>query len=107
MFKASKYTAGPFRIIETRGKILTIDEHGLPQTISIDRVTHEPETTSSRYQHSTEDHTDLSQNNEKLRKEIPLKQESSQKDNPHEYEFVFDKAVCHIVTGPQTKYGVR
>lgn len=90
-------TEGPFRVITLQEMILKIDEHGTPQKISIICVTRAPDTIN----------TNRHQLHEKLQHEIPLQQESSQKETPQDEEFVVDKIVLHISTEPQAKYVIR
>lgn len=90
-------TAGPFRVITVQVKTLTIDEHGIRQTVSIDCVMSVPDITNST-RHQLQ---------EKSQHKMFLSDASSRKDASQDQEFVVDEIVRHVSTETQTKYVVR
>lgn len=87
----------PIRITTVQKKTLMIDENGIRQKISIDRVTRAPDTTN-KSRHQLQEMPQI---------KILLGKESSQNDTPEGQDFVVDEIVQLIGTGPETKYVLR
>lgn len=100
--KLLRRTSRSHRILKVRASTVTVDEHGIPNTVSVDRVAH-----ASSPQHNI-GHYEKPHNAEQTNlHEAPSAKPASQPHTTDTYEHVVDNFIQYLDQGRKTRYVVR
>lgn len=98
--KLQSRTTGPFRVVSEQKDTIAIDEEGIPNRVSIDRITHAPLTATQLQQSVTSARPDLDVTGNDTPK-------AARPTDTNKDEYVVDRIVRHIGKGDTLRYVVR